>query len=184
MDPGHYRPEHGAIYPESDLGAGLRQTACLIKARVGLEVASLDHRGPYLWDTHVAQPSVLPAQGADLAQALAAFAQDIGSDGLKDVTVVAMTEFGRRVQENSGLGTDHGHGSVLFALGGRIRGGKVYGEWPGLGPDQLTPPGDLRITSDYRQVLSEILRGMHGPAFPTQAVFSGLPFEPSLGLTG
>jgi uncharacterized protein (DUF1501 family) len=184
LDPRQYRPERGAKYPESDLGAGFRQTACLIKARVGLEVACLDHRGPYLWDTHVAQPSVFPAQAADLAQALAAFAQDIGDHGMKEVTVIAMTEFGRRVQENSGLGTDHGHGSVLFALGGDIRGGKVYGEWPGLAPHQLAAPGDLRITTDYRQVLSEVIRGIHGPTFPAQTVFSGLPARPSLGLTG
>jgi uncharacterized protein (DUF1501 family) len=179
LDPNHYKPERGAVYPQSDLGAGFRQTACLIKARVGLEVACLDHRGPYLWDTHVAQPSVFPAQAADLAQAIAAFTRDIGSDGLKNVTVIAMTEFGRRVQENSGLGTDHGHGSVLFALGGSVRGGKVYGKWPGLEPHQLTPPGDLRITTDYRQVLSEIIGGIQGPSFPTQRVFSGLmPREP------
>jgi uncharacterized protein (DUF1501 family) len=183
LDPNHYRPESGAAYPDSGLGSGLRQTACLIKAHVGLEVACLDHRGPYLWDTHVAQPSVFPAQAADLAQSLAAFQQDMGKDGLKNVTLVAMTEFGRRVQENSGLGTDHGHGSVLFALGGDIQGGKVYGEWPGLEANQLTPPGDLRITTDYRQVLSEIIGHIQGPAFPTQKVFSGLPEKPPLGLT-
>jgi uncharacterized protein (DUF1501 family) len=184
LDPNQYRPERGATYPESDLGAGFRQIACLIKARVGLEVACLDHRGPYLWDTHVAQPSVFPAQAADLAQAIAAFASDMGRDGLKNVTVVAMTEFGRRVQENSGLGTDHGHGSVLFALGGSIRGGRVYGKWPGLTPEQLTPPGDLRITTDYRQILCEIIQEIQGPRFPAQSVFSGLAVRHTLGLSG
>ena len=181
LDPTHYQPERGAAYPKSDLGHGLRQTACLIKARVGLEVACLDHRGPFLWDTHVAQPTVFPAQAGDLAQALAAFAQDIGGDGMQEVTVVAMTEFGRRVQENSGLGTDHGSGSVLFALGGGINGGKVYGPWPGLAPHQLAGPGDLRITTDYRQILSEVLQGIHGPQFSREAVFAGLPAAKALG---
>jgi uncharacterized protein (DUF1501 family) len=184
LDPNQYRPERGAKYPESDLGAGFRQIACLIKARVGLEVACLDHRGPYLWDTHVAQPGVFPAQAADLGQAIAAFAQDMGHEGLKNVTVIAMTEFGRRVQENSGLGTDHGHGSVLFALGGSIRGGKIYGKWPGLTPEQLTPPGDLRITTDYRQVLYEIIQEIQGPRFPAQTVFSGLSVRDRLGICG
>ncbi|MES2459935.1 MAG: DUF1501 domain-containing protein [Armatimonadota bacterium] len=182
LDPSHYKPERGAAYPQSDLGAGFRQIACLIKARVGMEAACLDHRGPYLWDTHVAQPNVFPAQAADLAQALAAFAQDMGSEGLQNVTVIAMTEFGRRVQENSGLGTDHGHGSVLFALGGPVRGGRVYGKWPGLEPHQLASPGDLRITTDYRHVLSEIIQGIHGPKFPTRSIFSGLVSPGSLGL--
>ncbi|MBC8103822.1 MAG: DUF1501 domain-containing protein [Cytophagales bacterium] len=182
LDPALYRPAHSAVYPQSELGDGLRQTACLIRARVGLEAACLDHQGPYLWDTHVAQPGVLAAQAADLAGCLAAFAKDLGAQGMRSVTVIAMTEFGRRAQENSGLGTDHGQGSVLFALGGGIHGGEVYGAWPGLEPSQLEGPGDLRVTTDYRQVLAEIVAGVRGSEFPSASLFAGMPSSKPLGI--
>jgi uncharacterized protein (DUF1501 family) len=77
---------------------------------------------------------------------------------MKRITLVTMSEFGRRVQENSSHGTDHGHGNVMFVMGGGIKGGKVYGEWPGLGKDNLYGPGDLAITTDFRDVLGEIVQ--------------------------
>jgi uncharacterized protein (DUF1501 family) len=156
MDPANYEPARGAVYPDNALGSGLKQTACLIKGRIGLEVACLDHGG---WDTHVAQGATegwQPLLLGDLGRSLAAFARDLGGE-MRRVTVLVMTEFGRRVQENSGLGTDHGRGSVMFLVGGGVRGGKVYGNWPGLEPGQLEPPGDLRVTTDYRDVLAELL---------------------------
>ncbi len=156
LDPKNYKPAHAAQYPDSEIGRGLRQVACLIKGDVGLEAACLDHRGPFLWDTHVAQNNLLPAQAADLAKGMAAFAQDLGNE-LQNVTIIAMTEFGRRAAENSGFGTDHGRAGVMFLLGGGIKGGKVYTKWPGLSPDDLEAPGDLKVTVDYRDILGEIV---------------------------
>jgi uncharacterized protein (DUF1501 family) len=156
LNPSAYVPDNGAKYPKSDLGDALRQVAFLIKADVGLEVAVLDKGG---WDTHVAQGSTggwLAYLLDDLGKAMAAFAQDLGSE-LGNVTVIAQTEFGRRAYENSGAGTDHGHGSVMTILGGGTKGGTVYGKWPGLEQHQLDGPGDLAVTTDYRSVLSEVI---------------------------
>ncbi|MGC8783888.1 MAG: DUF1501 domain-containing protein [Armatimonadota bacterium] len=156
VDPSRYRPAGGAVYPHSELGRGLKQVAALIRAQVGLEVACLDKGG---WDTHVAQGSTagwMAANLTDLAQSLSAFARDMGEQ-MRHITLVAMTEFGRRVRENSGLGTDHGRAGVMLVLGGGIRGGKVYARWPGLEPHQLEEPGDLRVTTDYREVLAEVV---------------------------
>jgi uncharacterized protein (DUF1501 family) len=160
LDPAHYKPAPGADYPKNELGNGLRQAACLIKGNIGLEVACLDMGG---WDTHVAQgrdAGWQPARLADLGRALAAFAADLGTD-MNHVTTVVMTEFGRRVAENSGLGTDHGRAGCLFLMGGGVVGGKVHGEWPGLAEHQLENAGggqgDLRVTTDYRDVLAEIV---------------------------
>jgi uncharacterized protein (DUF1501 family) len=155
IDADHYRPVNGAKYPDSDLGVGLKQAACLIRADVGLEVACLDKGG---WDTHVGQGAEagwLPSLLDDLGRSLAAFAQDLGEENSR-VTTVVMTEFGRRIEENAGLGTDHGHGSAMFLMGGGVRGGKVYAKWPGL--DHPVGPGDLAVTTDYRDVLTEVLR--------------------------
>ncbi|MBW3623796.1 MAG: DUF1501 domain-containing protein, partial [Armatimonadetes bacterium] len=171
MDPANYRPSHGASYPESPLGSGLRQVACLIRGRVGLEIACLDKGG---WDTHVAQGTKegwLALLLDDLGKSVAAFARDMGPE-MRRVTVLLMTEFGRRVQENSGLGTDHGRGGAMFLLGGGVAGGKVYARWPGLEPEQREPPGDLRVTNDYRDVLDEILRHRFGSS-DLEAVFPG-----------
>lgn len=156
LDLKSYKADNGAVYPKSDLGDGLKGVAMLIKAGVGLEVACLDKGG---WDTHFGQGGTTGLQAgllSDLSLCLAAFALDLG--GLNSqVTTVAMTEFGRRAHENSTLGTDHGRGSVMFLMGGGVRGGKVYGKWPGLREDQLEDPGDLRVTTDYRAVLGEVL---------------------------
>ncbi len=153
LDPATYKPMNGVSYPTSDLGRALQQVALLIRAQVGLEVAVLDKGG---WDTHVAQGGLLPMLLEDLSASLTAFARDLGHE-MRRVTVVVQTEFGRRVAENSGAGTDHGRASCMFVLGGNVRGGKVYGDWPGLEPVQLEGPGDLRVTTDYRSVLSQVL---------------------------
>ena len=131
----------------------MKQAAQLLKAEVGLEVATVDLGG---WDAHVAQATLMEVQMKQLGQALQAFHADLG-DRMERVTVVAMTEFGRRVHENSGLGTDHGRGSAMFLMGGGIRGGKVYGRWPGLRADQVDRDGNLRVTTDYRDILGEIV---------------------------
>lgn len=176
LDPKSYRPSNGAKYPKSDLGKALEQVALLVRADVGLEVAVLDRGG---WDTHVAQgvaTGLLSGNLQDLGASLAAFASDMGSE-MGRVTVVVQTEFGRRLQENSGLGTDHGRASVMFLLGGGVKGGKVYAQWPGLEDHQLEPPGDLRVTTDYRQVLSDVLS--HRLGSDPAKVFSGYAATPT-----
>jgi uncharacterized protein (DUF1501 family) len=153
LDPETYRPEGGAVYPETDLGRRLRQASQLIKADLGLEVAALDLGG---WDSHVAQDTLMTGLMKELGQSLHALHADLG-ERMQRVTVVAMTEFGRRVSENSGLGTDHGRASAMFLLGGGVRGGKVYGHWPGLRDDELDRDGNLRVTTDYRDILAEVI---------------------------
>ena len=154
MKPFGTRPQGGAQYPESEFGTGIRQVAQLIKADVGLEVACLDLGG---WDSHVAQPTLVADSTRELGQGLAAFRTDLG-DRLSRVTLVAMSEFGRRAYENSGLGTDHGRATAMFLLGGGIRGGRVYRDWPGLAHDQLEDPGDLKVTIDFRDILGEVVQ--------------------------
>jgi uncharacterized protein (DUF1501 family) len=154
-----YTPAGGAKYPGGRLGDSLRQIARLIKADVGLEVAFTDVGG---WDTHVNEVGQTPGAGqlanllGNFGQALAAFYQDLG-DRMEDVAVVTMSEFGRTAKENGNRGTDHGHANVMFAFGGAIRGGRVYGEWPGLAPDQLYENRDLALTTDFRDVLGEMV---------------------------
>lgn len=161
LDPAHTPPRNGATYPKTGLGEGLRQVAMLVQARVGMEVACLDMG---LYDTHVAQGSTtgwLATLLDELGKSLAAFFQDLGDDANR-TTVVVMTEFGRRIAENTGQGTDHGHGSMMFLLGGGVQGGKVHSRWPGL--DNAVGPGDLAVTTDYRDVLGELLRARLRPA--------------------
>jgi uncharacterized protein (DUF1501 family) len=157
LDPAAYRPTGGAAYLETEFGIGLRQVAMLIKAEVGLEVACLDLGG---WDTHIAQggsEGLMAGLLADLGTGLAALYADL-RDHADRLLVVTMSEFGRRVQENGGLGTDHGHGSLMMLIGGGVVGGKVHGQWPGLAPEQLVGPGDLAVTTDYRDVLGELIQ--------------------------
>jgi uncharacterized protein (DUF1501 family) len=173
LDPKSYKPAGNATYPETALGQGLRQTALLVKARVGLEVACLDRPG---WDTHVAQGTsvgYLALQFQDLADSLAAFAADLGPH-LEHVTVAVMTEFGRRVAENSGLGTDHGRASAWLVLGGVVNGGKVHGVWPGCAPEKLEDPGDLKVTTDYRDALTTLAGWRLGSA-AAKTLFPGAP---------
>jgi uncharacterized protein (DUF1501 family) len=148
-----------AGYPDTDLGAALRDVARLIKAKSGLVTASVDCGD---WDMHNALGTAVKGQRmydnlTDLASALAAFAADLGPDRMKSVTLLTISEFGRRVQENASRGTDHGHGNAMLLLGGGIRGGKVYANWPGLAPSALVA-GDLAVTTDYRAVIGEVLQ--------------------------
>jgi len=159
-----YTPARSANYPDSEFGLALKQTAMLIKAEVGLEVSAIDVGG---WDTHFAQGStdgLMPNLMKDLSEGLAAFHADM-FDYMNNMTTVTMSEFGRRASENGSLGTDHGHGSMMMLLGGNVQGGKVHGEWPGMREGQLIGPGDLAVTTDYRDVLSEILvKRLNNPA--------------------
>lgn len=173
IDTASYQPR-GRAYPERDLGRSLLTVAQLIHADVGVEVACVDLGG---WDTHVAQgggEGQMARLLDELAQGLAAFYEDL-QDKIGEVTVVVMSEFGRRLQENGGLGTDHGHGNMMMVMGGGIQGGRVYADWPGLQPEQLVGPGDLAITTDYRDVLGEIIgKRLNNPraaeVFPGYAV--------------
>ena len=160
-----------SAYPDSDFGRGLQQVALLVKAQVGLEVVAIDLGG---WDTHFAQgvhQGIMPNLIKDLAQGLAVFHAEL-TDHWDKLTLVVMTEFGRRVYENASLGTDHGHGGMMLLMGGHVAGGKVHGRWPGLEDGELFGPGDLAVTTDYRDVLAEILlKRMHTPQIT--AVFPG-----------
>ena len=160
-----YSPANGAIYL-GRFGQRLQQIARLIKADAGVEVAFTDIGG---WDHHTNETAQLAAVLREFGQSVAAFARDLG-DRLEDVVVVTMSEFGRTVAENGNGGTDHGHGDVMMVLGGAIRGGSVYGEWPGIAPEQLYEARDLAVTTDFRDVLGEIVHAHlgqdPGPVFP------------------
>ena len=151
----NYAPQNGAVYPETDFAMALRQTAALIRADVGLEAACVDLGG---WDTHVNQGGAQGTQANlmnQLSQGLAAFHQDLGVD-MNKVTVVVMSEFGRQLKENSGRGTDHGHGGAMLVMGGNVVSTPVVTKWPTLAPEALDR-NDLAITIDYRDVLVELL---------------------------
>jgi uncharacterized protein (DUF1501 family) len=155
VNPGQYKPENQAQYPRTPFGNSLLQIAQLIKAGVGLEVAFTDMRG---WDTHVNQGNARGQLANLLTQfssAIAAFYQDLGQH-MDDVVLLTMSEFGRTVRENGNRGTDHGHGNAMFVMGNSVRGGKVYGKWPGLGSDQLYEGRDLALTTDFRDVFGEV----------------------------
>ncbi len=179
-NPGQYQPENGAQYPTSDFGKGLLQVAQIIKAGLGLEVACVDIGG---WDTHNAEGATsgqLPGLLADLSASLHAFYTDMGSR-MNGITVVTMSEFGRRLKENASGGTDHGSGSCMFVLGGGVNGGKVYAQWPGLAPEQLYGPGDLAPTTDFRTVLGEVVTKRLGNS-ALDSVFPGFTEPAFLGL--
>ena len=153
-DPGKYSPAPNANYPKGRFGDSLRQLAQLIKANVGVQVAFADIGG---WDHHVNEGAVegqLANVLGDFSQSLAAFWNDLGDLG-EDTVVVTMSEFGRTARENGNRGTDHGHANVMFVLGGPVRGGHVYGRWPGVDQSQLYEGRDLALTTDFRQVIGE-----------------------------
>ncbi|MBS1725084.1 MAG: DUF1501 domain-containing protein [Armatimonadetes bacterium] len=155
LDPKNYKASSGATYPISPLGAGFREVACLLKSDLGLEIACLEETG---WDTHFAQGAdtgVHASQLDKVAKSIDAFMTDLGPRA-KEMTLIVMTEFGRRVQENASLGTDHGRASVMMALGD-VDGGKILGQWPGLAPNQLDDAGDIKPVNDYRTVLTDFL---------------------------
>jgi uncharacterized protein (DUF1501 family) len=150
-DPARYQPAPGANYPRGRFGDALRQTAQLLKANLGVEVAFTDIGG---WDHHVNEPPQLTNILRDFAQSIAAFWTDLGPLG-EDTVVITMSEFGRTARENGNRGTDHGHANVMFVLGGPVRGGRVYGQWPGLEMEQLYEGRDLALTTDFRRVVGE-----------------------------
>lgn len=172
VNPGNYVPANGAVYPGGSFGDHLQTIAQLIKLDVGLRVATIDIGG---WDTHENQGDngggYLANMLDETAQGLAALYIDLDGAGAANytnrLTVVAQSEFGRRLKENASSGTDHGHGSSIFVLGGNVNGGQIYGSWPGLADEQLYDGADLAVTTDYRQILSEILvRRMANPNLP------------------
>ncbi len=149
-----YSPAAGVEYPSSSFGRGLRQIAQLIKEDVGLEVACVDIGG---WDTHNQQGSssgTISNLLSDFGNGLAAFYADT-QEQMKNISLITMSEFGRRASENASEGTDHGHGNVMFAMGGGVN-SAVHTRWPGLASDSLDR-GDLAVTTDYRDVLAEVL---------------------------
>ena len=163
-----YTPANGARYPGGRFGQSLQQIARLIKADVGIEVAFAEIGG---WDTHVNEANQLGRNLTEFGDSLAALYQDLG-DRMEDVTVVTMSEFGRTVRENGDRGTDHGHANAMFVMGGDVRGGKVYGEWPGLADEQLYEGRDLNLTTDFRDVLGELV-AKHMGNRNLQTVFPG-----------
>lgn len=163
-----YTPANGAEYSGDRFGTEMRMAAQLIKARLGVEAVTVDLGG---WDSHISQgPAIIPNIGR-LANGLAAFRRDLG-DEMLNTTVVVMSEFGRRVKENSVLGTDHGRGGVMFVMGGDGEEGKTIADWPGLTEENLVGPGDLPVTTNYRDVLFPILQ-KHAPDADMDKVFPG-----------
>ena len=179
-DPSKYQPENGAEYPRSAFGDALRQIAQLVKADVGLEVAFAELGG---WDTHVNQGNAvgqLAQRLDDFSRGLAALARDLG-DRMGDTIVLTMSEFGRAVAENGNRGTDHGHGNAMFIVGGQnVKGGRVYGRWPGLAREQRYEGRDLAVTTDFRSVFAEIVRS-HLGVVDTRTIFPGFSNPARLG---
>jgi len=179
-DPSKYQPENGAEYPRSAFGDALRQIAQLVKADVGLEVAFAELGG---WDTHVNQGNgvgQLAQRLDDFSRGIAALARDLG-DRMGDTVILTMSEFGRAVAENGNRGTDHGHGNAMFIVGGQnVKGGRVYGRWPGLAREQRYEGRDLAVTTDFRSVFAEIVRS-HLGVVDTRTIFPGFSNRARLG---
>jgi len=168
ITPGSYVPGNGAVYPAGRFGESLKQIAQLVKAQVGVEVAFAEMGG---WDTHTNQPNRLTQQLREFGQGVAALYNDLG-DQMNDVVILTMSEFGRTVRQNGNNGTDHGHATAFFALGGPVAGGKVLGKWPGLAPEQLYENRDLALTTDFRAIFGEVAM-CHLGAKGLQNIFPG-----------
>jgi uncharacterized protein (DUF1501 family) len=180
VNPASYAPANGAEYPRSGFGEAMKQIAQIIKGNMGLEVAFTELGQ---WDHHANEGGAtgqLANRLDDFARGLAAFARDLGNQ-MADVVLVTMSEFGRTVRENGNRGTDHGHGNAMLILGGDVRGGKVYGRWPGLEREQLWQGRDLAITTDFRDVFTELVTG-HLGATDVSRIFPGHKVGPRLGL--
>jgi uncharacterized protein (DUF1501 family) len=163
-----YSPAAGADYPRAPLGESLKQIAQLIKSDVGMEMAFADIGG---WDHHVNEAVQLSNLLRTYGQALSAFWTDMG-DRMQDIALVTMSEFGRTAHENGNRGTDHGHANCMFVMGGDVKGGKVYGKWPGLEREQLYEGRDLALTTDFRDVLGELV-SRHSGNPSLEGVFPG-----------
>ncbi|HZQ69230.1 MAG TPA: DUF1501 domain-containing protein [Terriglobales bacterium] len=153
-DPAKYKPAPGANYPRTRFADSLKQLCQLIKGNLGVQVAFADIGG---WDHHVNEGSTQGQMAnmlREFSQSLSAFWIDLG-DLAEDTVIITMSEFGRAARENSTRGTDHGYAQVMFVMGGPVKGGKVYGRWPGLDPSQLYAGRDLAVTTDFRRVLGE-----------------------------
>jgi uncharacterized protein (DUF1501 family) len=175
-NPGKYTPASGANYPKGRFGDSLRQLAQLIKANLGVQVAFADIGG---WDHHVNEGSTegqIANVLSEFSQSIAAFWTDLGDLG-EDTVVVTMSEFGRTARENGNRGTDHGHANVMFVLGGPVKGGRVYGRWPGLDQSQLYEGRDLALTTDFRQVIGEAV-ARHMGNQKLASVFPGFDNQP------
>jgi uncharacterized protein (DUF1501 family) len=175
--PQNLQPQNGTKYPNAPLGNALRQIAQLIKSNIGLEVAFTDVGG---WDTHAGEGGTqgqLANNLRNFSDAIAAFVQDLGSR-MGEVVLVTMSEFGRTVRENGNRGTDHGHANVMLVLGGGVKGGKVYGSWPGLAAEKLFEQRDLAVTTDFRDVFGELLTRQLGVA-SLKSVFPNYDAAPS-----
>jgi uncharacterized protein (DUF1501 family) len=181
-DPSRYRPAAGVSYPKGRFGDALKQTAQLMKANLGVQVAFTDIGG---WDHHVNEGASEGQLGnllKEFSGSLAAFWQDLG-ELAQDTVVVTMSEFGRTARENGNRGTDHGHANAMFVMGGPVRGGRVYGRWPGLETQQLYEQRDLALTTDFRQVIGEaVSRQLSIPKL--DRVFPGFANPGSLNLLG
>ncbi len=176
-DPGKYTPAPGANYPNGPFGNSLRQMAQLLKANLGVEAAFADIGG---WDTHQNQGNVngqLAGRLTEFSEGIAAFWTDMGNEA-ENIVLVTMSEFGRTVHQNGTGGTDHGHANIMFVLGGPVQGGRVYGKWPGMKPEQLYEGRDLAITTDFRQVLGEAAYRTIG-AKKLDLVFPGAQLTPN-----
>jgi uncharacterized protein (DUF1501 family) len=165
-------------YPENPLSPSLMTVAQAIKQDLGLRVATVDFGS---WDTHVAQSGAFAEMAGWLAGSVMAFWRDLGPLQ-QEVSVVVMSEFGRRLRSNTAGGTDHGRGNVMFVLGPQARGGRMVGRWPGLAHGALEEGADLAVVTDYRSVLAEVLTGQMGLA-DLESVFPGFKTAP-LGLWG
>ena len=174
----HYRPANGAVYPRTPYGQALQEIARLAKADVGLEIAFAESGQ---WDHHVNEGGAtgqIANRLGDFAGGLAALAQDLG-ERMADTIILTMSEFGRAVAENGNRGTDHGHGNAMLVIGGGVKGGEIYGDWPGLKAEQRFEGRDLKITTDFRDVFGEILMRHLGAAETTAAkVFPGYGVKP------
>jgi uncharacterized protein (DUF1501 family) len=179
---GPYRPAGGASYPRSRFGQALREIARVAKADVGLEVAFAECGN---WDHHVNEGGVagqLAARLTDLSDGIAALAADLG-DRMADTVILTMSEFGRTVAENGNGGTDHGHGNAMLIAGGHVKGGRVYGSWPGLGEDRRFEGRDLAVTTDFRDVFGEIVtKHLAAPTDALAQVFPGHLAGRALGI--
>jgi len=176
-DPAQYKPAAGIEYPNSEFGNNMKQIAQLLKANLGVEAAFTDVSG---WDTHQNQGGVdgqLSNRLRDFSDSIAAFWRDMG-DGAENITLVTMSEFGRTARQNGTGGTDHGHANAMFVLGGGVKGGKVYGRWPGLADHELNEGRDLAVTTDFRAVLGEVVSKSIG-ANRLDLVFPGAKLDPS-----
>ena len=177
IDPGSYEPTGGAQYPNGDFGRSLREIAQLVKADVGVEIAFADLGG---WDTHVRQGGAqgqLAGRLGQLGEGIRALYDDLG-DRMEDVVILTMSEFGRTVAENGSGGTDHGHANCMLALGGSVKGGRILGDWPGLERELLYQGRDLAVTTDFRDVFSEVVSGHLGAAH-LDRIFPGYDGDPA-----